>query len=187
VGESDTAGPDPLDPDSAYGGAKRLAETWCASTTKDGQVEAVIARPFSFVGPRLPLDQHFAAGNFLADLLAGRSIRVMGDGRAIRSYLYAGELAEWLLTILSRGIAGRAYNVGSSDAVTIADVAHRISRLSDPALQVEVNGSATAGAPHRYVPDVTLAAKELGLQQRIPLDEALVRWRDWLALGGASV
>ncbi len=185
--EDDSTAPDPLDPNSAYGGAKRLAETWCAASTKDGQVEAVIARPFSFVGPRLPLDQHFAAGNFLADLMAGRPIQVTGDGRAIRSYLYAGELAEWLLVILSRGTAGRAYNVGSSEAVTIVDVAHRISRLSDPALQVEVNGSAADGAAHRYVPDVTLAAKELGLQQRIALDEALIRWRNWLALRGAGV
>lgn len=183
LSESDSLGPDPLDPNSAYGGAKRLAETWCAATTKDGQVEAVIARPFSFLGPRLPLDQHFAAGNFVADLIAGRPIRVTGDGTSVRSYLYAGELAEWLLTILSRGTAGRAYNVGSPEAVTIGDLATRVSRLSDPPLQVEVNGSTTGDTPHRYVPDVRLAANELGLQQRISLDEGLIRWRDWLFAG----
>lgn len=180
VAEDTRLAPDPLDPVSAYGEAKRLAETWCANMTRDREISAVIARLFSFVGPRLPLDQHFAVGNFLADVRANRPIRVMSDGRAVRSYLYASDLAEWLLAILSRGTPGQAYNVGSPEAVTIRDLAQRTAQLAKPALSVQILGSPGEGPPDRYLPDVSLAKTQLGLSARVGLNEGLRRSLDWL-------
>ena len=90
-----------MDPRSAYAEAKRLAETMFAAATESGDVEAVVARLFAFIGPRIPLDAHFAAGNFLRDALAGRPVEVHGDGQPRRSYLYAGDLPEWCWALLA--------------------------------------------------------------------------------------
>ena len=180
LGEAHAGGPDPLNPRNAYAEAKRLAELWCVAT-----LPTVIARAFAFVGPGLPLDAHFAIGNFIGDALAGRSITVRGDGTTVRSYLYATDLAIWLWTLLFRGAAGRAYNVGSEEAVSIRELATRIgARFSVP---VQILKSPVPGRRmDRYVPSTLRAREELGLSQRVPLAEAIERTARWHRAGAAQ-
>jgi len=167
--------PDPLDPGSAYGQGKRAAEWLCAVAQASGGPEIPIARPFAFLGPGLPLTRHFAAGNFLADALAGRPITVTGDGSPYRSYMYPTDLAVWLLTILAKGRSGRAYNVGSDQGVTIADLARHIGAAAG-GLPVVIAGTPDPGKPaSRYVPDIDRARLELGLTVRVGLNDAITR------------
>lgn len=173
VAEEYLGGPDPLQARNAYGEAKRLAELWSVAGAN-----AVVARPFAFVGPGLPLDAHFAIGNFIADGLAKRAIVVKGDGTTVRSYLYASDLAIWLWTILLKGAPGRAYNVGSEEAVSIRELAHTIG--GHFGVPVEVRGAAVPGKPvDRYVPSTRRAREELGLVQRVPLADAIRRTARW--------
>lgn len=181
VGEEATTGPDPMDPRSTYGQAKRLAETLCAAASAAGEVEAVVARLFAFVGPRLPLEVHYAAGNFLGAAVAGRPVRVLGDGRPLRSYLYAGDLPEWCWALLSRGVPGRAYNVGSPAPLSIAELARRIAALAPEPLPVEILGAPQSGPAPCYVPSTDRAGVELGLRPRTDLDLALRKSYAWFA------
>lgn len=173
--------PPPEPPAGAYAAGKRAAEALCDAAAAAG-VPVTIARCFAFVGPRLPLDAHFAIGNFIRDALAGGPIVVRGDGRAVRGYLYAADLVEWLTTILLRGRPGRPYNVGSEEGLTVADLAERVASVSAalapdrPRAVVRVEGGATiASAPGIYLPDCTRAREELGLRPATPLDEAIRR------------
>jgi len=167
--------PDPMSPRSAYGEAKRLAELYCASA-----LSAVVARPFALVGPGLPLDRHFAIGNFIADGLAGRPICVKGDGTAIRSYLYASDLVIWLWTLLLQGRPGRAYNVGSEGAISIAHLAAAVGEQFR--VPVEIQQASTPGRlPDRYVPSTRRAREELGLSESVSLPEAIRRTARWHA------
>jgi dTDP-glucose 4,6-dehydratase len=176
--EEYTGGPDPSVVASAYGEAKRAAEMLCAlhaGTT----LHPIIARLFAFIGPYLPLDVNFAAGNFVRDALAGGPIKIAGDGTPYRSYLYASDLALWLWTLLVDGQSARPYNVGSPEAVSIRELADRVSRAAG-GLRVEVARQAEPGAvPERYVPSVTRAEEELGLRVSVPLDDAIQRTLAW--------
>jgi nucleoside-diphosphate-sugar epimerase len=184
VAEDDPHGPDPLDPRMAYSEAKRLAENRCAAANAADESRVTVARLFAFVGPRIALDGHFAVGNFLADAVAGRAISVAGDGSAVRSYLYAGDLPEWCWAIASRGAPGAAYNVGSAVPVTIGQLAEMVAGVVSPRLPVRVLGQPTGLPANRYVPHVGRAASELGLSVRTSLPEALEKTHRWLVEQG---
>ncbi len=180
VGEEYPGGPDPLSPKAAYAEGKRLAELLCASYARAHGVQAKIARCFAFVGPYLPIDRHFAVGNFVRDALAGSPIIVQSDGTTVRSYLYAADLAAWLWSILARGETGRAYNVGSEVALDIAATAEAVAAASIPRSRVEIRGEAVPGRlPDRYVPSTVRARSELGVAETVDFDEALRRTLAW--------
>jgi len=170
--------PDPADLGSAYGEGKRVAEHLCAVYHDRFGLQTKIARCFAFLGPYLPLDVHFAAGNFLRDGLRGGPIRVQGDGTPWRSYLYAVDLAIWLWSILSRGEPCRPYNVGGDQAVTIGELAQQVA--THFGTQVITARAAVLGQPQqKYVPDVTRAKHELGLRAWITLADAIARTARW--------
>lgn len=180
IPEDYAGSPDPLDAASAYAEGKRLAELLCALYARQSGLQVKIGRGFAFVGPYLPLDRHFAVGNFIADGLRGGPIRVLGDGTPYRSYMYAADLVIWLWTILLRGQAGRAYNVGSEDAVSIAELAALVAAAFQPAPPVNIQQPTVPGRPaERYVPCTRRARDELGLQTTIALPEAIRRTVGW--------
>ncbi|MCX7009937.1 MAG: NAD-dependent epimerase/dehydratase family protein [Kiritimatiellaeota bacterium] len=174
IPEDYAGGPDPLDPASAYGEGKRMAELLCAFYHRQHGIETKIARCFAFVGPYLPLDVHFAIGNFIRDALRGGPIKVKGDGTPYRSYLYAADLAIWLWVILFRGQPCRAYNVGSDEGLNIADLAKCVSRTlsSDVQLVIETT-SLKDRRRQRYVPAVKRARHELQLHVWTPVTQAI--------------
>lgn len=181
IPEDYAGAPNPLDPASAYGEGKRAAELLCSLISRKHGFEAKIARCFTFVGPHLPLDAHFAVGNFIRDALAGGPI-VVKNGAPYRSYLYAADLAIWLWTILFAAPAGRLYNAGDDGAVSISDLARAVAALHDPTLPVLVaRASAPGERPARYVPDTSRAMSELNLRAYIPLADALARTYHWHA------
>jgi dTDP-glucose 4,6-dehydratase len=168
--------PLPGEYDSKYGQGKRLAESLCLTAWNDGGPEPVLARAFSFAGPYLPLNAHYAIGNFVRDALEHGPIRVNGDGTPMRSFLYGADLAGWLWTLLANGQAGRAYNVGSERVVSIRELASLVARVLGSSFGVEVAGEPVEGnLPERYVPCTLRARQELGLRENWTLEQAVER------------
>ncbi len=169
---------DPLDPRAVYAEGKRMAEMLC-TLYQSQRLTCVAARGFAFVGPHLPLDTHFAIGNFIRACLDRRPIEIRGDGTPLRSYLYTADLAIWLWTLLERGESGRAYDVGSERALNIGQLAATVASVLEPETPVRVAGVPRPGVPpERYLPE-TRPARELGLREWIPLEEAIRRTAAW--------
>jgi len=174
IPEDYTGSPNPLNPLNAYGCAKRQAENLCALYHHQYGVDYVIARCFAFIGPYLPQNAHFAIGNFIRDGINGGPIVVKGDGTTIRSYLYADDLAEWLWTILKKGRTGETYNVGSNEAITIADLAHLVSSCFKTKPEVIIKGK-PSGEDDMYVPDVKKVKNELCVSERVKIVDGIKR------------
>ena len=180
IPEEHAGAPLTTDAGSAYGQAKRISEFMSVMYGRMYGFDAMIARLFAFVGPRLPLDANYAAGNFIRDTLNGGPVRIAGDGTPYRSYLYAADLAIWLWTILFRGKAGYAYNVGSSNEITIGDLARIVLRTAELDTTIEIARKPVPGrSTSRYVPSTLKVEEELGLKQWVSLDGGIERTIDW--------
>jgi len=166
--------PDPLNPDNAYSVAKRCAEHLCALYQDQHGLETVIARCFAFVGQDLPLDVHFAIGNFINDAMNSSSITVNGNGTPVRSYMDQRDLAKWLITLLEKGKSGEAYNVGSDVAITIEDLANKVRDIIAPAKLVNIVGVTNSqNFRNRYIPSILKASSELNLSLSYTLDDSI--------------
>jgi dTDP-glucose 4,6-dehydratase len=180
IPEEYAGAPYPVDPRSAYGEGKRFAEHLCTLYAQRTKIGMKIARCFAFVGPYLPLDIHYAIGNFIRDGLQGGPIVVKGDGTPRRSYLYAPDLAIWLWTILFRGQSCRPYNVGSPDDLAIAELAHVAAQCFKPVPKVRImNARAPGESGGRYVPSTARCASELELAVFTSLQDAIRQTATW--------
>jgi nucleoside-diphosphate-sugar epimerase len=174
--------PDPLSPSSAYGEGKRASELIFAMAAEERpSLSYAIARCFAFVGPHLPLDKHFAIGNFIRAALRNEDITINGDGTPIRSYLYASDLAHWLWVMLFEAPSARAYNVGCEESISIGALASRVNSVLGGQGSINIISKPDPEAcPSVYVPSVDRIKNELGLSPDIGLDEAIKRTAEWV-------
>lgn len=177
ISEDYAGSPTTTDALSALGQAKRTAEFLCTLYAQQHQWEYVIARCFSFVGPLLPLDIHYAIGSFIREALFEDVLTVNGDGSPARSYLYLGDLVTWLLTLLLQGRTGHIYNVGSDRPITILELANLVRDTLSPGKQIRILGQADCSignaVRNRYVPNIDKARQELGLDVWTELQAAV--------------
>lgn len=180
IPEDYAGAPDPLLPGSAYGEGKRASELLCAMAAAERGLHVPIARCFAFVGAHLPLDKHFAIGNFIGAAMRKQPLTISGDGTPLRSYLDAADLVRWLWVLLFEGQSARAYNVGGDEALSIEQLAHRVVAALGSQSEVQVAQKTKPGtAIQKYLPDLSRIATELDLRVDISLDEAIRRTARW--------
>ncbi len=186
--EEDYAGaPDCTQVGSVYAEGKRASELMCALAARQHGMECAIARCWAFCGPHLALDTHFAVGNFIRDVLAGGPIRIAGDGTPTRSFLYAGDLAVWLWTMLLEAPSLRAYNVGSAESLSILELAEAVRDALRSDAPIKVAKQPVRDAPvSRYVPSVERAGRELGLRATVSLQQTIQRTAAWYGWTGQA-
>jgi dTDP-glucose 4,6-dehydratase len=169
------------DAKAGYSLGKRAAEVLCCNAANESGLQAKIARCFTFVGPYMDFEGVYAIGNFIRDSVCRDRLTVTGDGTPLRSYLYAADMAVWLWTILFAGDKATPYNVGSPDAISIADLARLVARAVGGGKGVTI---AESPPPHptsrdRYIPDTSRASASLGLRVEIGLEDAVQRTARW--------
>ena len=139
ISECDLTAPAPMDLGSSLGLGKLVAEYLVAYYAEKFGYSYSIARCFAFGGQYLPLDIHYAFGNFIRDALDGKDIVIRGDGQDFRSYMYIGDAIAWLLRLLVEP-NNQMYNVGSSQAVSIESLARKIASQAKVPVNVTIQG-----------------------------------------------
>jgi dTDP-glucose 4,6-dehydratase/UDP-glucose 4-epimerase len=178
IEESSAMHIDPLKAESGLAIGKCGAEFLLSQACVETDLDVVIARCFTFVGPGMPMNLHYAIGNFIFNAAKGKPIIIKGDGTAIRSYMYMGDLIWWLLKLLLDGKSGEAYNVGSDQPITIKSLAQTIANLCNSKSEIIVQGQSdySVGLPVRnlYVPSIKKAQENFQLKINTDIKSAII-------------
>ena len=150
---------------------KRMIEKAFLALGKEGY-KVSIARCFTFLGPRIPLDKHFLIGNFIKNFINQKKIIAKSKQQVIRSYMYWEDMVEWLLTIAN--ISSKEcpiFNVGSDKELSIDDILQTFKELG---AETQVRKNVTNDLDY-YVPNIDKAKLDLNLKISTDFKKNLIK------------
>lgn len=166
-----------------YSEAKRYSETIASACRQQFRVPVATMRPFAFMGPFQALTGPWALNNFINEAINGHTIKILGDGSTVRSLMYGSDAAFWVLKTLILAESGALYNLGSSEAVTLKDLAQKVqANLSVNKDVMFYAGTAAAHKSSYMVPDTTKVCTKFNLKITVALDQAVARTIQWYLL-----
>lgn len=134
-------------PRACYPSSKRAAETLCVAYAAEYGADVVIARPCHTYGPYFTESDNRVYAQFIRNLLDGKDIVLKSRGEQYRSWLYVVDAAHALLTILTKGAKGEAYNVADEQSnITIRALAELLAGAEDRQVVFDIddaNGNTT--------------------------------------------
>lgn len=173
--------PDTRNIQSAYGQGKRASEWLLYSLSHTNNVKVSIARIYGQVGPYLPLDKHFAMGNFLLAALEKEDLFISGDGTPLRSYCYVTDTVRSLFFMLLRHEISGVFNVGGEQRLTILELAKLVKQLCAPEVSIIVSDKKSVNVSRdHYYPDLTRFNSQICRWRPVELSEAITNTFSWL-------
>lgn len=137
--ESDYGYVDILNPRACYPSSKRAAETLCCTYAREYSLDTVIVRPGHIYGPTMTETDNRASSQFPRDVICGKDIVMKSLGNQLRSYCYVLDCASAILTVLTSGKSGEAYNISNINSVaTIRQIAEQFAECGGRNLIFEV-------------------------------------------------
>jgi UDP-glucose 4-epimerase len=108
-------------PQYPYALTKRLGEELMMHWAQVYKLPAVSVRFFNIYGPRARTSGTYGAvfGVFLAQLLAGKPLTIVGDGEQTRDFTFVSDAVDALITAARSNKSGEIYNVGSDRPVSV--------------------------------------------------------------------
>ena len=167
-----------------YGHGKVTSEMLFGALSQSGLATVNIARLFAFVGPLMPLSSHFALGNFLAAAVRREPIILKSDGKAVRSWMYLGDLARVLLLLASHSTSN-IVDVGGEERCSIVDAAKIVSEIAGVQVKVGIAHNPTLSSME-YLPNLTVLNSLGKVSSVMPLRAAIKTTYEWLVAEGGG-
>ena len=110
-----------------YADSKAVDEFLALALHQERGLDCVVARLFNTVGPRQSGRYGMVIPNFVRNALAGAPLEIHGDGTQTRSFCHVQDTIRALKGLVDeRTLGGEIYNVGSTDRISILELAGRI-------------------------------------------------------------
>jgi UDP-glucose 4-epimerase len=163
----------------AYAESKALDEFLALAYHQERGLDCVIVRLFNTVGPRQSGQYGMVIPRFVASALAGRPLEIYGDGTQSRCFCHVQDTIRALVDLMdARGISGEIFNVGSTERVTINELARRVVTITGSSSQFvsvpynEVYGQGIEDMLHRQ-PAIEKVNEAIGWEPTRTLEEIL--------------
>ena len=116
----------------AYACSKAVDEFLALAYWKERKLPTIVVRLFNTVGPRQTGRYGMVVPRFTRQALAGEPLTVHGTGEQRRCFCHVADVVQALADIVGHEEArGEVYNVGSTEEISIIDLARRVISISD--------------------------------------------------------
>jgi nucleoside-diphosphate-sugar epimerase len=175
--------PDPLNPRYSYGGGKLISELMAINFGRKFFDRVLIFRPHNVYGPDMGWEH--VIPQLALRLQAAARIKpsgtlkfdIQGSGKETRSFCFIDDLVAGVMVMLEKGEHLGIYHVGTTEEVSIAELARRIAGVCGREIEL-ITGKPMPGGTARRCPDISKLAG-LGYKPRVSLDEGLKPTLDW--------
>src|SRR4051794_29507205 len=169
----------------SYACSKALDEFLALAYFRERKLPVVVVRLFNTVGPRQTGQYGMVVPSMVKQALAGRPITVYGSGEQSRCFGYVGDVVRAIATLVDHpGAVGEVFNIGSTEEVTITELARRVKTLASSASEIvhipydEAYEQGFEDMPRR-VPDISKIGALIGYRPSTTLDQILTKVIDF--------
>lgn len=176
----------------AYAASKAIDEFLAIAYWKERRLPSVIARFFNTVGPRQTGRYGMVVPRFVGQALSGEPLTVFGDGKQSRCFTHVSDAVRAAIALADADhTVGEVFNIGSTQEISMLDLAHRVVQLTESSSTIEFIPYASAYGENfedmpRRVPSLEKVRRTVGYEPRMTLDETLLSVIAHLRDSGAS-
>jgi dTDP-glucose 4,6-dehydratase len=170
----------PLNPLSPYAAAKCGADRLVYSYYATYKIPAVIVRPFNNYGPRQHLEK--VLPRFVTSVMLGEKLRVHGDGRSSRDFIFVDDTCRAVDAILhapAEKVTGEVFNVGSGVHRSILSLAQDVTAAMCQGKNCYINVGDRPGQVMRHTADASKIKRVLGFTPIVSWEEGLEKTIAW--------
>ena len=175
----------------SYSESKAMDELHAFELYKHKSFPVTIARFFNTVGPRQSGSYGMVLPRFVEAAISNQPLTVYGDGTQSRTFCSVKDVVDALVLLMdSKESIGQAFNIGSTNEISIKDLAAKVIKLTDSKSQIVFKKHSDVFGddfeePTRRVPDISKIKKVVGWQPKQSLDEAIVEIAEYLKANDA--
>jgi len=163
----------------AYATSKAVDEFLGLAYYRQYSLPVVIMRFFNTIGPRQTGQYGMVVPRFIRQALLAESLTVYGDGMQTRCFCDVEDVIRAIASLAENPQAeGQVFNIGSTEEITIKDLASRVISLTGSDSEIEYLPYDQAYAPgfedmRRRVPSIEKITRLTGFLPQYSLDNSL--------------
>jgi UDP-glucose 4-epimerase len=173
----------PTNPISIYGISKLTGERYCKIFNDEFKIPVVMLRYHTVYGPRQRPD--LAIAIWTRRTMNGEPPIIFGDGNQKRDFTFVDDIIDGTIAAATKeGVEGEVFNLGYGRTQTINETVKMLLGIIGRGDLTPIYDRSRIGDVAETFADIKKAAKRLGYQPRVQLDEGIRRYINWIKSEG---